>query len=255
MISGKHFSLLWWYLLRPNMYRDLVRRVLSMGNKRNNLSNDGLLSKKWCTDNEITRDQLLIALGLTQMNSFKNDFNEIVRPKLAELQNRNIIMGGGGDYELLYLIADKLKAKNVLETGVALGFSSLSLLLSVASRNGMVYSTDRPYPLQNTDKYVGYLVPDDFHSNWKLFRMPDKDGLRKIFKLNQQFDLIHYDSDKSRDGRLWAYAELWQRLHEGGVFISDDIDDNLAFKDFCLQINRTPLILKKGKNYLGVIKK
>ena len=47
-------------------------------------------------------------------------------------------------------------------------------------------------------------------------------------------DLCHYDSDKSYYGRRWAYPKLWEALKTGGIFISDDIQDNWAFKEFCV---------------------
>lgn len=237
------------------MYRDLIRRIFKMRSKRVPASQEEGLSKMWCDKNQISRVELYTRLSLIQSESFDALFGKTITPRHDVLNEKNIIMGGGGDYSLLHALAEKLQACHVVETGVAMGYSSLALLLSVSKRNGTVYSTDRPYPLKNYDKYVGYLVPDQFHDHWKLFRMPDRDGLKKVFRLCNQFELIHYDSDKSKAGRLWGYHQLWSKLREGGVFVSDDIADNLAFKEFCNAINKEPIILKKGRNYLGVIEK
>ena len=44
-------------------------------------------------------------------------------------------------------------------------------------------------------------------------------------------DLCHYDSDKSWWGRAYAFL-LWKALKPGGLFISDDIQDNMFFAEF-----------------------
>ncbi len=237
------------------MYKDLVRRILAIGSRKVPTRGEDSLSMKWCEENQISRDELFSKLSLTEQASFNEIFTKTIEPRLQVLKQKNIAMGGGGDYSLLYALSEKLMACHVVETGVAMGYSSLALLLSVSKRKGMVYSTDRPYPLKSYDTFVGYLVPEEFHNHWKLFRMPDRDGLKKVFRLHKEFDLIHYDSDKSKVGRLWGYEQLWSRLRKGGIFVSDDIADNLAFKEFCSAINKEPMVLKRGRNYIGVIEK
>ena len=68
-------------------------------------------------------------------------------------------------------------------------------------------------------------------------------------------DFVHYDSDKSIEGRMFSYPKLWNHLREGGVFISDDISDNEGFKKFCEEMGLSPLIIKDGKKYQGILKK
>ena len=41
--------------------------------------------------------------------------------------------------------------------------------------------------------------------------------------------MVHYDSDKSYEGMKWAYETLFPYVKKGGVFISDDINDNSAY--------------------------
>ena len=67
--------------------------------------------------------------------------------------------------------------------------------------------------------------------------------------------MCHYDSDKSYDGRMWAYPILWRALRPGGIFISDDISDNLAFRDFAAQISATPTVVKFDNKYVGILLK
>ena len=109
----------------------------------------------------------------------------------------------------------------------------MAALLYLEKRNGTLYSSDMPYLGQDGDQYVGCIVPEKLQKNWKLFRHADKESLPKIFGENGSFDVVHYDSDKSYEGRTWAYNELYKHLRKGGVFLSDDIGDNSAYQDFC----------------------
>ena len=53
------------------------------------------------------------------------------------------------------------RLRRVIETGVAYGWSSLALLLSLKNRNGLLVSTDLPYAGLDNDPYVGCVVPDE----------------------------------------------------------------------------------------------
>ena len=165
-------------------------------------------------------------------------------------------MGGPGDVDLLYWCAEHLRATRVIETGVAYGFSSLAILLSLQKRKeAKLISTDMTYYLLNNEKYVGCVVPEAIRSKWCLLRAADRQTLPKALKILEIIDLCHYDSDKSYDGRMWAYKILWEALRTGGFFISDDIGDNTAFKEFSKIVENKPIIIKKIKNYAGVIVK
>ena len=52
---------------------------------------------------------------------------------------------------------------------------------------------------------------------------------------------------------------LWDALKPGGYFISDDIGDNLAFRDFCSQIKKEPVIIQStsqtSRKYIGILVK
>jgi hypothetical protein len=54
---------------------------------------------------------------------------------------------------------------------------------------------------------------------------------------------------------MFAYPLLWNALRPGGFFISDDIQDNLGFHDFCIKNQFNPVIVESNGKYIGVIKK
>ena len=89
---------------------------------------------------------------------------------------------------------------------------------------------------------------------WNLQRLPDIKGIPlALKKMNHQIDLCHYDSDKSYTGRMWASPLLWKALKKGGIFIADDINDNIAFKEFSEQKNQKPIIVEHQNKYVGIL--
>jgi hypothetical protein len=67
--------------------------------------------------------------------------------------------------------------------------------------------------------------------------------------------LCHYDSDKSYAGRKWTYPQLWAALRPGGIFISDDIGDNMGFRDFAQSINIDPIVVQSNERFVGILLK
>ena len=157
---------------------------------------------------------------------------------------------------MLYAICENLKAKNVVETGVAYGWSSAAILKSISKRSGILVSIDMPMLKQTDYHLIGTAVEKKFYENWELLREPDKYGIYKAFKkLNYDIDLVHYDSDKSYYGRKWSQPIIWKNLKKGGIFISDDIEDNAAFREFVTDRRLEHYILEFEGKYVGLLKK
>ena len=56
-------------------------------------------------------------------------------------------MGGSAHIDLLYDCVKILKPTNIIETGVAFGWSSLAILKAISeNKNGKLISVDMPYP-------------------------------------------------------------------------------------------------------------
>ena len=164
-------------------------------------------------------------------------------------------LAGSSDLRLVYSAAIATGARDILETGVALGWSSLAFLNAVEHTRGRLISVDLPYPFLIGRSWVGAAVPEDLHRRWTLLRHADRIGIPKALRLSDGFDLIHYDSDKSPEGRLWAYPRLWRALRPGGLLLSDDVGDNGIWADFCKRIDEPLIVVRRQRAYAGIVRK
>ena len=166
-------------------------------------------------------------------------------------------LGGSANIDLLFSLARSISARRIVETGVAFGWSSLALLLAILDRerDSIVCSVDLPYLRHWTTSWVGAAVPKSLHSRWRVFRMADRQGLPKALQAAYPVDLAHYDSDKSISGRLYGYSTIWRSLRGGGILVSDDIGDNLAFKEFAEMVARPPIVVEYDGKFQGILVK
>jgi predicted O-methyltransferase YrrM len=253
-LRGKLETILW-FASRPSHWQ----HAISLAIRKVSRDRDTLELRKeatlWARNNATSLDKALAAIGV---ESAPIKFPESLRLEGTEMATQSSIkMGGPGDLDLLYSLVKLGFAKKVLETGVAYGWSSLAILAGMDTQSGChLASVDMPYPKKNNDLFVGIVVPARFRAHWSLIRMPDRPGIKvAIAKLGGEFDLCHYDSDKSWLGRRYAYSLLWRALRPGGVFVSDDIQDNLYFKVFATQMKAPFAIIESNGKFVGMIRK
>ena len=240
------------YLKRPDLYPELGRKIIKNTINRGNATKGKEKTNQWAASLACTQEQAIKKLFGAESIPLRQTFSDILSFAQERQDTCPIKMGGPGALELIYYACEYTQAKAVVETGVAYGWSSLAALLSLEKRKGTLYSSDMPYLGQDGDHYVGYVVPQELKEYWKLFRFADRESLPKIFSETKNYDVVHYDSDKAYNGMLWAYDELYNNLRKGGVFISDDINDNSAFQDFCEAKKITPTIISFEDKYIGV---
>lgn len=183
---------------------------------------------------------------------------EIRQEGSERLSNLPFSLGGGGNYEVLYFLIRKTKPRIIVETGVAAGWSSLSILRALRENGeGKLYSSDFPYfRLENPEKYVGYLAKNEVnYSDWFLDIRGDSKALPEIVSRisNLNIDLIHYDSDKSYSGRVNAMRALNSNISSDTIIIFDDIQDNLHFRDFVIDNKKEFHVLEFEGKYLGIV--
>ena len=246
-----------WYISKPRywvQYYQLVKRKI-LGTRDRNYEKDKAIS--WAKKHEVDYVNSWKEIGLK--GEIINFDNKILIEANQLASNYKGLMGGPGHVDFIYNAVKLLKAKYVIETGVAYGWSSLAILagFSENKNDGKLYSVDMPYPNRNNEPYVGIVVPKRFQKNWKIIDRPDITGIPIALKLiKEKIDLCHYDSDKTRVGRSISYPILWNALRSGGLFISDDIGDNLFFAEFVESLNAPFCVVKvKDNQYMGAIRK
>lgn len=246
-----------WFARRPSLYREALRRIIGF-----NLTTTRSVARatktrveeqRWCAAHESDVADLLSALGLPPLEAVSDRFSDEFAEATAVA--KRLDMGGPAHIDLLHHLSRHLPANTVIETGVAAGWSSLAILLALQDRPGAsLQSTDMPYPKRGNADQVGAVVPARLKDPWTLYRLADRDALPKALRRIESLDLAHYDSDKSHRGRSYAYALLWQHLRDGGVLISDDIEDNAAFREFAQRVERKCWVMRKAAdNYAGIL--
>lgn len=221
--------------------------------------NDSDLAYKWAKENiTLSTEQFCRKIDNSLYEKIIIDIKSIEQISRSKLKDLKLDLGGGGNYILLYFLIRKYKPSVVIETGVAAGWSSLSILQAMEKNNkGNLYSSDFPYfRLKNPKKYIGYLVKNSkLKSRWNLNTQGDARALPIFLNLikNKKIDLFHYDSDKSYSGRSFAYNILKKNFTNKSIIIYDDIQDNLHFRDF---VNKNSLkfkVLEFEKKFVGII--
>jgi predicted O-methyltransferase YrrM len=247
-----------WYCRRPNYWAhacELIRRKITLSH-RDTLS-DQNEAYVWAAKRAKPVSEALMAIGLAENSS---SIPALPVELFQEGQQRALDaqrMGGPGDLDLLFAVTRLGLPQNVIETGVAYGWSSLAILAGLDGREGCrLVSVDMPYPKMNNERWVGVVVPERLRSNWTIVREPDRRGLEKaIACLGGKIELCHYDSDKSYRGRQYGYRLLWEALVPGGVFISDDIQDNMAFAEFVDLHKLSFAVTESDGKFVGIVRR
>ncbi len=133
------------------------------------------------------------------------------------------IGGGPGNLALLYWLVRLLRPETVLETGVASGASSRSILEGLhLNSSGHLYSSDlsRLIPRQ----HAGLCVDPEMRARWTLLHEGDRKNIPQILKLTGSIDLVHYDSAKDPNEMRWVLDQTAPLLASNAVVVLDDVD-------------------------------
>ena len=252
------FKTLVWFTQRPSYWRHAAALIQRKFEPDHDAPAPRAAATRWAAERVVSVAEALAVVGLrdegTEIPTLSQD---VLEQANLRARQSTFEMGGAGDLALLHAATVLSQAQKVIETGVAYGWSSLAILSGMSGReNPRLASVDMPYPKMDNDHFVGVVVPDGWRQYWYLIREPDRQGVEKaIRQMDGSVDLIHYDSDKSYQGRKYAYPLLWAALRPGGVFISDDIEDNLAFSEFVAQHGTPFAVTQYGNQYIGITRK
>ena len=237
---------------KKNYFLVIVKKIFKRFEK--NTSEE---AKKWAEENnKHSIDEFFCSIDTQLYEKVKMEIKVIQKFAQNKLSKLNVSLGGGGNYILLYFLIRKFKPLNIVETGVAAGWTSLAILRAIKKNGkGFLYSSDFPYfRLENPEKYIGYLAKYvSNEDNWFLDIRGDDIALPKIVKrLDNNIDLFHYDSDKSYSGRDSALKILSSKIDSKTIIIFDDIQNNLHFKNYVQKNKKDFRVYKFEGKYIGI---
>ncbi len=132
---------------------------------------------------------------------------------------------------LCYLACRYLRPRVVVETGVAYGVTSTYILAALEDNDyGELHSIDLPPLALDATAHVGYFIPPELRSRWKLNLGPAKKLLPEVLERTKPIDLFVHDSLHTYSHMKWEFGMALSALRPRGLLISDDIDGNRAFE-------------------------
>ena len=230
----------------------ISRKASNLFNKLTSRKQFNYNVNEWCKKKKIPDFIFYKKIGINSPKNFYKDYNSFYFSAKLRQKKLNYKMGGMANLNLIYNLIKHYKPKKILETGVAFGWSTLAIILSKNTSSKLI-SIDLSYPTKLSEKLVGLALPYNFKNKYKLLMGIDYDFLISFKDQNKKFDFIHYDSDKSYDGRMKNYKLIWDILNKNGCFVSDDISDNSAFYDFVVSKKLNYHILCFDNKYIGII--
>ena len=239
--------------VKKKYFFSIVKKIIKRFEKDTSIE-----AKKWAKLNtKHTTKEFCKSIDMLLYEEVESDIGFIEKEAIEKLSKLDVSFGGGGNCFLLYFLIRKFNLLNVVETGVAAGWSSLAILRALKKNGkGYLYSSDFPYfRLENPEKYIGYLAQDESNKNdWTLDIRGDDVALPEIINQmgNKSIDLFHYDSDKSYSGRVNALKTLKSKINSKTIIIFDDIQNNLHFKDYVEENKKEFYVFELEGKFTGI---
>lgn len=166
------------------------------------------------------------------LNALKEIFNVDLSKYWNEAEEINNgikrVLGNSFRYALsetkryvLYSIIKYYNPDIVIETGVGPGVSS-TIILSALER-GTLHSIDVRETLEN-GKQIGFLVPEQLKSKWKLYIGRSRDILLDLLKKLGKVDIFLHDSEHTFENVTFELNIAWDYLRNGGILLIDNLD-------------------------------
>ena len=210
-------------------------------------------SERWAAKNAQSLDSFVAGIDALLWKEVKEIFKDFREENEKLIRRSGVKLGGGGAYSLLYFLVRKTRPKNVLETGVAAGWSSKAILLALEfNKAGHLYSSDFPYKCAGSEAAIGLLVDNHLKYRWTLCTQGDQSCLPDFVRSVTSVDFFHYDSSKTYEGRDYAWKVVQKKLSPGAIVIFDDIQDNFHFRDLTLDLAVDFTVIEFEGKYVGL---
>jgi hypothetical protein len=141
--------------------------------------------------------------------------------------------GDAGFMRAIWCLIRHRQPSNVVETGVAHGFSSRFILEALEKNgSGHLWSIDLPPLNPALQSQIGVAVGDRFPDRWSFIRGSSRRRLPDLLSRLGQIDLFIHDSIHSERNVRFEADLAWKALKPGGALVIDDIDANSGFQSF-----------------------
>ncbi len=232
--------------LLPQMLKDRLKRLFRYYRK--------FTSERWAEQRAVKIDGFCEEIDKALWSEAKKFSLSLERTGREKILRSDVRQGGAGALPLIYFIVRKIKPDIAIETGVASGWSSSSILTAIsANSRGTLFSSDLPYPnIKGSDKVVGLIVDDKLKKNWNLYLGEDRVSLPKILSKVESVDFLHYDSNKTVVGRELVWKLVEPCLSQNALVIFDDIQDNYHFRDLMERLRCDFVVFEYSGKYLGM---
>jgi hypothetical protein len=139
--------------------------------------------------------------------------------------------GDPGLARAVWCAAGHLEVQRAVETGVARGITSRTILESLAREGrGRLWSIDlAPLHRSDLDQEIGVVVPSDRRDRWTLIEGSSRHQLSRLLERLGGIDLFVHDSLHSERNVRFELEHAWPFLRPGGAAIVDDVHLNAGF--------------------------
>ena len=111
-------------IFKKNYFLIIVKKFFNRFEK-----NTSVEAKQWAIQNtNKTIEEFCRSIDSSLYSEIYEEVKLIEKEAMKKLSKLEVSLGGGGNYILLYFLIIKFKPQNVVETGVAAGWSSLFIL-------------------------------------------------------------------------------------------------------------------------------
>lgn len=173
----------------------------------------------------------------------------IARVQVPPPADRSVWGGGADILNLTGSVVLLRRPSVVIETGVAMGFSTAVILAAMEANDaGALHSIDLPPLRVDAVSFVGEVVPHELRKRWTLHVGPSRTILEGLAQKLAPIDLFVHDSDHSYAAQREEYRQAWPHLATGSCLISDDVS-NPAFIEFAAQVGERPYLIAPPGRY------
>jgi hypothetical protein len=160
----------------------------------------------------------------------------------------------------LWCLARHLGPEHAIETGVAHGVSTRSLLEALERNGGgRLWSIDLPpVTIPERRREVAAAVPEYRRARWTYVEGSSRRRLPGLLRQLSEIQLFVHDSWHSTRNTLWELKRAWSALPPQGVLVADDIDHNWGFRLFVESVSDRDVIhcpADDGQRLFGIVRK